>query len=121
MIRLGAYRAGSSDEVDEAIAKRGMMQALLCQGIDEATPMGETLAAMSQIAGTPVAQPKQSAEASEDLTQLGQQLEDGMTPLDSGAPRSTSRDVALETLMQVQQTLDDTQQDLAPTVEAVEE
>ena len=41
LIRLGAYRAGSSAEVDEAIRLQPALEAFLNQGKDEATSLGE--------------------------------------------------------------------------------
>src|SRR5690242_7547916 len=41
LIRLGAYRAGSSPEVDEAIALHKPLEAFLAQGKEEATSMAE--------------------------------------------------------------------------------
>jgi flagellum-specific ATP synthase len=41
LIRLGAYRAGSSPEVDEAIRLHGPLERFLAQGKEEATGLGE--------------------------------------------------------------------------------
>jgi flagellum-specific ATP synthase len=41
LIRLGAYRAGSSAEVDEAIRLHGPLEQFLAQGKEEATSLGE--------------------------------------------------------------------------------
>jgi flagellum-specific ATP synthase len=41
LIRLGAYRAGSSAEVDEAIRLHPALEAFLAQGKDEATTLAE--------------------------------------------------------------------------------
>jgi flagellum-specific ATP synthase len=41
LIRLGAYRPGSSAEVDEAIRPHGPLEAFLAQGKDEATDIAE--------------------------------------------------------------------------------
>jgi len=49
LVRLGAYRKGSSPEVDEAIEKRPLLDMLLRQGIDETTPLEDTLLAMQRI------------------------------------------------------------------------
>jgi flagellum-specific ATP synthase len=53
LIRLGAYRAGSSAEVDEAIALNGPLEAFLAQGKEEATTLGDAYARLSQILGAP--------------------------------------------------------------------
>jgi flagellum-specific ATP synthase len=50
LINVGAYRAGSNPAIDEAIAKRGAIEALLIQGVDERSSAAETLAAMARIA-----------------------------------------------------------------------
>jgi flagellum-specific ATP synthase len=41
LIRLGAYRAGSSADVDEAIALHKPLEGFLAQSKEEATPMAE--------------------------------------------------------------------------------
>jgi flagellum-specific ATP synthase len=41
LIRLGAYRAGSSADVDEAIGLHEPLEAFLAQGKDEATSLAE--------------------------------------------------------------------------------
>jgi flagellum-specific ATP synthase len=51
LINLGAYHAGSNPAIDEAIAKREAIEALLIQGTDEKSSPAETLAAMAKIAG----------------------------------------------------------------------
>jgi flagellum-specific ATP synthase len=48
LIRLGAYRKGSSVEVDEAIAKHPDLESFLRQGVTEATGFVETLERMAQ-------------------------------------------------------------------------
>ncbi len=53
LIRLGAYRAGSSAEVDEAIELNGPLEAFLSQGKEEATTLGDAYARLSQIVGAP--------------------------------------------------------------------
>lgn len=52
LIRLGAYRAGSSPEVDEAIRLHGPLEDFLRQGKDEATPLAEGYGLLAQIVGT---------------------------------------------------------------------
>ncbi len=49
LVRLGAYRKGSSAAVDEAIEKRPLLDMLLRQGIDDTTPYSDTLLAMQRI------------------------------------------------------------------------
>ena len=51
LIRLGAYRAGSSAEVDEAISLHPALEAFLGQRKDEATPMAESYARLADIMG----------------------------------------------------------------------
>ncbi len=51
LIRLGAYRAGSSAEVDEAVALMPDIEAFLGQGKEEATSIGEGYARLAQIVG----------------------------------------------------------------------
>jgi flagellum-specific ATP synthase len=41
LIRLGAYRAGTSAEVDEAIRLHKRLEAFLAQGKEEATSLAE--------------------------------------------------------------------------------
>jgi flagellum-specific ATP synthase len=53
LIRLGAYRAGSSQEVDEAVALMPDLEAFLGQGKEEATSIGEGYARLAQIVGSP--------------------------------------------------------------------
>jgi flagellum-specific ATP synthase len=49
LIRLGAYRAGSSPEVDEAISLHGPLEDFLRQGKDEATGLSEGYQRLEQI------------------------------------------------------------------------
>jgi len=51
LIRLGAYRPGSSPEVDEAIALNGPIERFLGQGKEEATRLGEGYAQLASILG----------------------------------------------------------------------
>ena len=51
LIRLGAYRAGSSQEVDEAVALMPDLTAFLGQGKEEATSIGEGYARLAAIVG----------------------------------------------------------------------
>ena len=51
LIRLGAYRAGSSQEVDEAVALMPQLEAFLGQGKEEATSIGDGYARLGQIVG----------------------------------------------------------------------
>ena len=53
LIRLGAYRAGASAEVDEAVALMPGMEAFLGQGKEEATSIGEGYRRLAEIVGTP--------------------------------------------------------------------
>ncbi|GJE54779.1 MULTISPECIES: flagellar protein export ATPase FliI [Methylobacterium] len=52
LIRLGAYRAGSSPEVDEAVALMPDLEAFLGQSKEEATSIGEGYARLATIVGT---------------------------------------------------------------------
>ena len=49
LIRLGAYRAGSSPEVDEAIGLHQPLEAFLAQGKEESTPLTEAYMRLSEI------------------------------------------------------------------------
>ena len=49
LIRLGAYRAGSSPEVDEAIRLHEPLEAFLAQGKDEATSLGQGYQRLEEI------------------------------------------------------------------------
>jgi flagellum-specific ATP synthase len=51
LIRLGAYRAGSSEEVDEAIRLHGPLEDFLRQAKDESTPILEGYQRLEQIVG----------------------------------------------------------------------
>jgi flagellum-specific ATP synthase len=51
LIRLGAYRAGSSREVDEAIRLHQPLEAFLAQSKEEATSLGEGYQRLEQILG----------------------------------------------------------------------
>jgi flagellum-specific ATP synthase len=55
LIRLGAYRPGSSAEVDEAIRLHPALEAFLAQGKDEATGLTEGYQRLEQILAAPVA------------------------------------------------------------------
>ena len=50
-IRLGAYRAGSSAEVDKAISLHQPLEAFLAQGKDESTPLTESYMRLAEIIG----------------------------------------------------------------------
>ncbi len=49
LVRLGAYRRGTSPEVDEALNKRKALDILLRQQVGAPTPMAETIEAMRRI------------------------------------------------------------------------
>jgi flagellum-specific ATP synthase len=51
LIRLGAYRAGSSAEVDEAIALHQPLEDFLAQGKEEATTLGQAYDRLEKIVG----------------------------------------------------------------------
>lgn len=51
LIRLGAYRPGSSPEVDEAIALNGPFERFLGQGKEEATRLSEGYGLLASILG----------------------------------------------------------------------
>jgi flagellum-specific ATP synthase len=51
LIRLGAYRAGSSAEVDEAIRLHQPLEEFLAQGKEEATSLGQGYQRLEQILG----------------------------------------------------------------------
>ena len=51
LIRLGAYRAGSSAEVDEAIGLHGPLEAFLAQGKEESTSLTEAYMRLTEIIG----------------------------------------------------------------------
>src|SRR3954468_8740267 len=53
LIRLGAYRPGSSAEVDEAIRLHGPLEQFLAQNKDEATSLEQGYQRLEQILGTP--------------------------------------------------------------------
>jgi flagellum-specific ATP synthase len=53
LIRLGAYRPGSSAEVDEAIRLHPALEAFLAQGKDEATSLAEGYRRLEQILAAP--------------------------------------------------------------------
>jgi flagellum-specific ATP synthase len=52
LIRLGAYRPGSSTEIDEAIALHRPLEAFLAQGKEEATGLPEGYRRLAQIMGS---------------------------------------------------------------------
>ncbi|MBX3512953.1 MAG: flagellar protein export ATPase FliI [Xanthobacteraceae bacterium] len=54
LIRLGAYRQGSSPEVDEAIRLQPALEAFLSQGKEEKTNLGDGYRALAQIVAGPV-------------------------------------------------------------------
>jgi flagellum-specific ATP synthase len=51
LIRLGAYRAGTSPEVDEAIRLHQPLEAFLAQSKEEATSLREGYQRLEQILG----------------------------------------------------------------------
>ncbi len=51
LIRLGAYRAGSSQEVDEAVALIPSLEAFLGQSKEEATSIGDGYSRLAEIVG----------------------------------------------------------------------
>jgi flagellum-specific ATP synthase len=53
LIRLGAYRAGSSAEVDEAIRLFPALDAFLAQGKEEATSIGDGYSRLADILSNP--------------------------------------------------------------------
>ena len=57
LIRLGAYRPGSSPEVDEAIALHGPLEAFLGQDREESTGLAEGYRMLEQILAGPAPKP----------------------------------------------------------------
>jgi flagellum-specific ATP synthase len=53
LIRLGAYRPGTSAEVDEAIRLHGPLEAFLAQGKEEATSLAEGYRRLAEIVAAP--------------------------------------------------------------------
>jgi flagellum-specific ATP synthase len=51
LINVGAYHAGTNPAIDEAIAKRKDLEALLTQEVEEKAPITDTLTTMANIAG----------------------------------------------------------------------
>ena len=51
LIRLGAYRAGASAEVDEAIALMPQLEAFLAQGKEDSTSIGDGYRRLAEILG----------------------------------------------------------------------
>jgi flagellum-specific ATP synthase len=54
LISVGAYHAGSSPAIDEAIAKRDLIERVLIQDVEEKIPVADTLRALGAIAGIPI-------------------------------------------------------------------
>ena len=52
LIEVGAYRAGTSAEVDEAIARKDQLEAALRQATDEVVPLQKAWAGLRQATGT---------------------------------------------------------------------
>jgi len=71
LISLGAYVAGSSPKVDEAIALYDQIIAFLRQGINERSSLAETLAGLEGAVRLPVAVPDQGgAEKRQSVRQV---------------------------------------------------
>ena len=51
LINVGAYKPGTNQNIDEAIAKRGDIEKFLIQAVEERTAISDTLATMGKIAG----------------------------------------------------------------------
>jgi flagellum-specific ATP synthase len=51
LINVGAYHTGSNPAIDEAVAKREVIEQFLIQTVDEKTPMQDTIKALGKIAG----------------------------------------------------------------------
>jgi flagellum-specific ATP synthase len=49
LIRIGAYRAGSDPQIDQAIALNPALEGFLGQDKDEATTLDESFARLAQI------------------------------------------------------------------------
>ena len=69
LIRLGAYRKGSSAEVDEAIERHGELEKFLKQGMRENSPFAETLRRMAQFQ-----KPKEMSQSPENTPAVGKAL-----------------------------------------------
>ena len=54
LIQIGAYKAGTNPKVDDAIGKMDSIRSYLCQGIDEAVSLGESVADLYQVLGKPL-------------------------------------------------------------------
>ena len=69
LIRLGAYRKGSSPEVDEAIAKHPDLESFLKQGVNERSEFVETIRRMGHFEKQP-----ELSQASEPAPAIGKKL-----------------------------------------------
>jgi len=65
LIRLGAYRKGSSGDVDEAIEKNADLEAFLAQDKDEATAIGEGYRQLARIVNGDPAEPQDEPRSNE--------------------------------------------------------
>jgi flagellum-specific ATP synthase len=54
LINLGAYAVGTNPAIDEAIAKKPVIDAFLVQGMDEKSSVAETLSAVAEISDTQI-------------------------------------------------------------------
>ena len=54
LIQIGAYKAGANAKVDDAIGKIDSIRAFLCQGMDEAVSLGESVAGLYEVLGKPL-------------------------------------------------------------------
>lgn len=50
LLRIGAYRAGSDADTDLAIQKLPLIQDVICQAVDDLTPLSETIDRLSLVA-----------------------------------------------------------------------
>ncbi len=99
LIRLGAYRQGTSADVDESIEKRPVLDVLLQQGVDESTPLAHTLHAMARIAGMSLPDPPNMESLPDD--EMSRELVGSEVPLGTGAA-TPSREGAIEALHEAQ-------------------
>lgn len=51
LVRLGAYRKGTSPAVDEAVDRQSALRAFVCQGVDDAVPLTETVRQLKMAVG----------------------------------------------------------------------
>ena len=96
LINVGAYKQGSNPGIDEAIAKRDVIEQFLIQAVDEKSLVDDTLKAMGEIAGVEIPEDEMEVYQPKMVLPVEKEEEEDFGPfLEGGELRQEFADLSL--------------------------